>query len=389
MKPAEESVSSEQVYPGSIFLSRKAFLIMRNTTGEACMTTWRTTVIMKTDIKSSTARFRALPDVELAALLREHRAFVSRLAAVHDGRIVKPEGDGFWLVFPSVTAAALAARTMQEELRLARVGKGDDRLAMRIVLSLGDVLHQEGALVGDAVVLAARIEEITPPDEIYLSAAAWLVVNQAEVRTSLVDAFALKGFLQPVPVYQVEQTHRSRVITEQYIVITDLRNYTALVARSSMAEMEQILDRLFELIDHGCRECSGTNRFEAGDLYCMTFPDPSLAMAAVERLEKEWDAFDRGKGLGCPINIVVHKGEIYAFRSFLYGIDLNVAVWVKRATTSLPLGDTSIFVTRQVRRDLAGTSWYKRLQPIDIESLNPQLGEIEVCRLGKPESGSH
>jgi class 3 adenylate cyclase len=108
--------------------------------------------------------------VDLDALLTEHRHFVARLAAAHDGRIVKPEGDGFWVIFPSVTAGALAAMRMQEELRLAQPGKGDDRLALRIVLTLGDVLHQEGALVGDAVVLAARIEELTPPDAIYLSA---------------------------------------------------------------------------------------------------------------------------------------------------------------------------------------------------------------------------
>jgi class 3 adenylate cyclase len=74
------------------------------------------------------------------------------------------------------------------------VGKGDDRLAMRIVLTLGDVLHQEGALVGDAVVLAARIEDITPPDEIYLSAAAWLTVNQAEVRQPSWTRSSSKGF---------------------------------------------------------------------------------------------------------------------------------------------------------------------------------------------------
>src|SRR5215510_16509553 len=142
---------------------------MGNTTGETSMTTWRTTAIMKTDIRGSTVRFRALPEADLDALLTEHRTFVARLAAAHDGHIVKPEGDGFWVVFPSVTAAALAAMTMQEELRLSN-SKGHDRVAMRIIITLGDVLHQEGALVGDAVVLATRIEAITPLDEIYLSA---------------------------------------------------------------------------------------------------------------------------------------------------------------------------------------------------------------------------
>ncbi len=148
-------------------------------------TTLRTTAILKTDIAGSTPRFRELPEQDLASLLSEHRALLTRLSTAHNGRIVKPEGDGFWLAFPSVTAAALAAMSMQEELRLAQANIGDDRLAMRIVITLGDVLHQEGALVGDAVVLAARIEALTPPDEIYLSAAAWLAMNHAEIRRCL------------------------------------------------------------------------------------------------------------------------------------------------------------------------------------------------------------
>ena len=99
---------------------------------------------MKTDLSGSTARFRALAEADLHTLLVEHRAFLGRQAAAHDGRIVKPEGDGFWLVFPSVTAAALAAMAMQEELRLAQSNRGDDRLVMRVVITLGDVLHEEG-----------------------------------------------------------------------------------------------------------------------------------------------------------------------------------------------------------------------------------------------------
>ena len=53
--------------------------------------------------------------------------------------------------------------------------------------------------------LTARIEAITPPDEIYLSPSAWLAVNQAEVRTTSVGSFALKGFGEPVPIYRIEQ----------------------------------------------------------------------------------------------------------------------------------------------------------------------------------------
>src|SRR5712692_6439666 len=300
---------------GSIFLNRRSFLIMGNTPGEASMTTWRTTVIMKTDIKSSTVRFRALPDAELDALLTEHRAFVSRLAAAHDGRIVKPEGDGFWLVFPSVTAAALAAMAMQEELRLAQPNKGDDRLAMRVVITLGDVLHEEGAMVGDVVVLTARIESITPPDEIYLSTTAWLAMNQAEIRTALVDTFPLKGFTESVSVYRVEQTHHTHVIEDQYIVLTDLRSFTRFMETSPMTTVEKLLDALLELTSRVSREFGGVIRFTTGDAYCMTFADASLAMAAAELLSESWAAFLHQESLSCPINVAVHRGTLYAFRS--------------------------------------------------------------------------
>ena len=345
------------------------------------MTTLRTTVIMKTDIRGSTVRFRALPEVDLDALLTEHRQFVSRLAAAHDGRIVKPEGDGFWVVFPSVTAAALAAMSMQEELQLAQPDKGEDRLMMRIVLTLGDVLHQEGALVGDAVVLAARIEEITPPDEIYLSAAPWRAVNQAEVRTSFVDTFSFKGFPEPEPIYHIEQMHRTRVITDQYIVVTDLRGFSAFAEASPITVVEKSLECLLALVGRACQEFGGTNRFSAGDGYCLTFPDASLAMAAVERLTEGWDAFEHRERLHCPMNVVVHQGVLNAFRSYLYGDGLNVAVWVESATSHLPPGHTSIFVTGQVRRNLVETPWDERFQPVVVQPTAPRFAEIEIYRL--------
>jgi len=94
------------------------------------MPTLRATTIFKTDISDSTPRFRSLSQADLAALLTDHREFVRRLAEGKEGRIVKAQGDGFWITFPSVTAAALSAMAMQEELRRTQSTKGEDRLAM-------------------------------------------------------------------------------------------------------------------------------------------------------------------------------------------------------------------------------------------------------------------
>jgi class 3 adenylate cyclase len=345
------------------------------------MTTLRTTAIMKTDIRDSTARFRMLPEVDLHALLTEHRQFVARLAQAHDGRVVKGEGDGYWVIYPSVTAAALAAMSMQEELRLAQSGKGDDRVAMRIVLTLGDVLHAEGGLVGDAVVLATRIESITPPDEIYASAAAWLTMNQAEVRAAFVDMFTVKGFPDPVAVYRIEQTHRMRVIPDHYFMVTDLRGFGAIAEGSPVALIERILDHLLELVRQVCGEFSGTHRSTTGDSYLLSFPDAARAMAGAERLAEGWAAFQHREGIRCPINAVVHKGILYGFRSYLLSPDLNVAANLESATSRLQSGDASIFLTGQVQQTLVGTPCEDRLHSVDIGLPLSRLAGIAIYRL--------
>jgi len=344
------------------------------------MTTLRATVILKTDISGSTARFRALAEPDLTALLAEHHQLLSRIAGRHDGRIVKSEGDGFWLVFPSVTAASLAAMAMQEELRLAQPGKGDDRLAMRIVITLGDVLLQEGALVGDAVVLAARIETVTPPDEIHLSQAAWLAVSRAEVRTSPVDTFVLKGFEEPVPVYRIDQAHRTRVLERQYIVVTDLRGFTAFIESHPMTAVENVLDHLLELVRGVCRDFGGTHRFGAGDSYCLTFPELRAAMEAVERLGRAWADFQQQDGFRCGMNVAVHRGALNLFRSYLYGSDVNVVVAVESATHEIDEGG-GIFVTDRVRDDLADTPWAARLRPVELARRPRHLAGTVVYRL--------
>ena len=342
-------------------------------------TALRTTAILKTDLTGSTPRFRGLAEEDLTVLLHEHRALLSRLAADHDGHIVKPEGDGFWLAFPSVTAAALAAMSMQEELRLGQPNSGDDRLTMRIVITLGDVLHQEGAMVGDAVVLATRIEALTPHDEIYLSAAAWLAMNHAEIRTSFVNAFTLKGFAEPVPVYRIDQMHRTRVIVDQYIVVTDLTGFTRLIDSGTTTLVEAVLDALHDAVTAACHAFGGVVRFSVGDGYCLTFAEAERAMAGVEHLVTAWDAFARKAEVQNRLNIGIHKGTLYAFRSFLHGRDLNVAFGVEGATQRRP--GPGVFLSGLVLRELAGTAWAERIEPVDPEVIPPSLKEAGIYRL--------
>lgn len=338
--------------------------------------TLRTTVLMKTDIVGSTPMFRTMLVDDRLAILLEYRTLLERLSVGHGGRIFREEGDGHWLEFPSVTDAAKSAVAMQEALRLTQLHKGDDRLSMRIVIGLGDVSPLDGDFSGEALALVTRIEDITPPDEIYLTLAAHLTVVPAEVRTSLVKSFAMQGFVEPIPVYCVETRHRTHIIPDAYILIVDLRGFMRLTETASAYTVEHVLNKLDTLTNDVARELGGTILFNAGDSYFITFRQASHLITAAERLSRGWQAENH------KVHLVLHRGTINAFRSFLYGSGLAVAANVQRASIqSLADGEGGIFVTSTVRDELVGAPWHNRLRPVAFDPPVEPAPGLEIYRL--------
>lgn len=104
---------------------------------------------------------------------------------------------------------------------------------------------------------------------------------------------------------------------------------------------ERVLDHFLGLVGRVCAEFAGTNRISRGDSYVSTFPNAAQALAAADRLLEEWGAFQRRENIRCPMNIMVHRGELYAFRSFLLGPDLNLVMDLETATSQLASGGRS------------------------------------------------
>jgi len=272
---------------------------------------------------------------------------------------------------------------MQEALRLAQPTRGDDRIAIRIIITLGDIAVQDGDFIGDAFALATRVEAVTPPDEIYLTAAARLALTPAEIQTALVENFAFKGFAEPMPVYRIERRDRTRIFADTYILFSDLRGFGRMMdAGPASAAVERILDALDALTRRSAQELGGTIRFNLGDSYCVTFEEAAQAIAWAERLTRNWDAIRHQEQFGCTISIGLHRGTLYTFRSFLYGRDVWIASQLQTASAKLLGSDENgIFVTGAVRSALFGTPSHNRLQPVTLLPLPQPLAGIEVYRL--------
>jgi class 3 adenylate cyclase len=350
------------------------------------MTTLRATVIAKTDIVAYTARVTTLPEADLRALQNEHKLFVSTIVAKNRGTIIRGEGDAFWILFPSVTAAALTAIELHQELRMMQPGKGDaERVAIRVAISLGDMLHHDGDIFGDAVNLTARIEAITPPDEIYLSQAAWLALNKAEVQTSFVNEFTLKGITYPEKVYRVDQRSKTRIVKDQIIVFTEMRGFLHYQQSHSIEEIEHLLIFLDELERRVCEQHGGVIRLIMGDNYFLTFAEASHALAAMEHLCQQWNVFRRQHNVSCGLSVGIHKGDLSIFRSYILGEDINITAQLEgfNRVLSPETPASAVTVSGKVQAEITGTLWEPKLHRVDKEKVSTRDNQtfIETHRV--------
>ena len=109
---------------------------------------------------------------------------------------------------PESAAEVLAAgdldgadRVLRDATELA-VATGDVWTEMRLAASLGEVRVARNDVFGEPVNIAARVESITPADEIYLSQAVYLTMNRSDIPSECVGEYELKGIAEPVTAYR-------------------------------------------------------------------------------------------------------------------------------------------------------------------------------------------
>jgi class 3 adenylate cyclase len=125
-----------------------------------------TVTLMFSDIESSTVLLERLGDTEFMALLGWHDAIVRDTVGEHRGYIVKSQGDGFMVAFPSAAFALRCGSTIQQRLATGYHGL---RVRVRIGLHAGEALRHSDDFYGRTVVIAARIADLALGGEILVS----------------------------------------------------------------------------------------------------------------------------------------------------------------------------------------------------------------------------
>ena len=171
----------------------------------------RTVTVVFTDVTGSTEMGERLDPESLRRVMSRYFAAMREVLERHGGTVEKFIGDAVVAVFGIPTLheddalrAVRAAAGMREALitlnerLMADVGVA---IAMRTGVNTGDVVagdpNADGSLVtGDAVNVAARLEQAAAPGEILLGEATHRLVREAVV-VEPVEPLALKGKAQP------------------------------------------------------------------------------------------------------------------------------------------------------------------------------------------------
>lgn len=124
----------------------------------------RLAAVMVADMASYSRLMELDEDGVIARQKAHRREVIDPQISARSGRIVKTTGDGMLAEFPSALDAVRAAIEIQELMsERERAVAPDTRIAYRVGVNLGDIVHDDGDIFGDGVNVAARMETIAEP----------------------------------------------------------------------------------------------------------------------------------------------------------------------------------------------------------------------------------
>lgn len=169
--------------------------------------------IMFTDVVGYTQLTSIQSRAENKSMLRRCNRVLLPLVNRFGGWHIKSIGDALLIGFRSPTDAVHCGMALHDALAESNRGLPQGQhLHIRVAINVGEVLVESNDVFGEAVNVASRVENITPPDAIYFTEAVYLAMNKAEVPSKLIGTENLKGIPEPVKIYMVPPHHVNRLV---------------------------------------------------------------------------------------------------------------------------------------------------------------------------------
>lgn len=154
--------------------------------------------VLFTDLVGSTALASRVGPERAEELRVEHFGLLREAIVNAGGHEVKNIGDGVMVVFPSAAASVQCAQAMQQRHEVRNRG-ADEKLLVRIGISMGDATREDGDYFGPPVVEAARLCAKAAGGQVLLAELTRLMVGRRGEHTfHPMGELQLKGLPEPV-----------------------------------------------------------------------------------------------------------------------------------------------------------------------------------------------
>jgi class 3 adenylate cyclase len=161
-------------------------------------------VIMMTDIVGYSAKMEK-DEAATYALLKEHNIIMRKAITTNRGKEIKTIGDAFMVVFDSPLDAVRCGMAMQKGLfAFNKPRPVNDHVKVRIGIHRGEVIVTGKDVFGEGVNIAARMESITDPGGISISADVYEQVrNKIEAGFQSIGIPKMKNIANPPEVFKI------------------------------------------------------------------------------------------------------------------------------------------------------------------------------------------
>jgi class 3 adenylate cyclase len=159
--------------------------------------------VLFTDLVGSTELLSRVGEDQGDALRRDHFALLRAVITETGGREIKNVGDGVMVVFSSASAAVAAAVAMQQRIEI-RNRRAEERLMVRVGISVGDAENEDGDYFGTPVVEAARLCAAAEGGQVVTTEIVRVLTgSRGGHHFEPLGMLALKGLNAPIPACSV------------------------------------------------------------------------------------------------------------------------------------------------------------------------------------------
>ncbi|MDO5693466.1 MAG: adenylate/guanylate cyclase domain-containing protein [Pseudomonadota bacterium] len=174
------------------------------------------------DLTGSTAAYEALGNAQVADVVAKVTQWIGRVCEAHGGQTVKFLGDGVLTMFTR-SAQAVEATVFLQQNHTERLQKWPEplRMALKIGMAGGTVIHRDDDVYGDAVNLASRLADMAGPHGIWVDETVMAELRQEHdtaptageagsrsvmdvARYRSLGMIRVRGLTEPRSVFQIE-----------------------------------------------------------------------------------------------------------------------------------------------------------------------------------------